>query len=51
MTSTHPDTDLRTVVDADIDWRGFTDRDARDDAITTDLAALDHTDADTEPGF
>ncbi len=49
MTSTRPDTDTHSP--ADVEWRGFTDRDARDDAIAADLAALDHSGAGTEPGF
>jgi hypothetical protein len=39
MTSTHSDTTVHT------DWREFTDRDAREDAIANDLAA------GAEPGF
>jgi hypothetical protein len=38
MTSTRPDTDTDSGAFADRDWREFTDRDAREDAIASDLA-------------
>jgi hypothetical protein len=44
MSSTHSDTTVHSG------WREFTDRDAREDAIASDVAATDLAGA-AEPGF